>query len=234
MDESMFPQRTIGLLTIGQAPRTDLSAPLRAMRPDLAIVEAGALDHLTLEEASALPDGNYPLNTRMRDGSPVTVDQVALEPLLQRAIERVEAEGAMATMLMCAGTFANLRSDRPLFNPFSLAVETLRATGLNRVGIICPFVEQERAIGQRWRNAGFDILIETAAFSDFANMAGLKEKWTKPRRCGIEPAVEAIVLDYVGHEPAQVIQLQQNCTVPVFDLGYLTMHVLASSLPGNG
>ena len=234
MDKSEFDQRTIGLVTIGQAPRTDLSAPLRAMRPDLAIVEAGALDHLSLEEASALADGDYPLNTRMRDGSPVTVDRAALEPLLQRAIDRVEAEGVMATMLMCAGTFTTLRGRRPVFNPFLLAVEMLRATGLSRIGIICPFLEQERAIGQRWRNAGFDILIETAALSDSTKMASLQEKWTEPKRHGLEPSVEAIVLDYVGHEPAQVIRFQQNCTVPVFDLGYLTMHVLASSLPGNG
>jgi protein AroM len=233
MKEPVFVQPTIGLVTIGQAPRADLSAPLRALCPDLTIVEAGALDQLSLEETSALPDGDYPLNTRMRDGSAVTVDRAALEPLLQRAIDSLEGRGAMATMLMCAGTFTDLRSNRPLFSPFSLAVETLRATGLTRIGIICPFVEQEHAIERRWRNAGFDILIQTAVLAEFPKMDSLIEKWTRPKQGAVGPAVGAIVLDYVGHDPAQVIQLQRNCTVPVFDLGYLTMHVLASSLSGR-
>ncbi len=156
----------VGLITIGQAPRSDLSFLLLEMRPDLEFIEAGALDHLTLGEANALPVGDYPLNTRMRDGSSVAVDRAALEPLLQQALDRLETDGALATLLMCAGTFPNLHGRRPLFNPFQLAKTTLSAMGLHRIGIICPYAEQEHAIGKRWSEAGFDLLIQTAALSD--------------------------------------------------------------------
>jgi len=226
-------RRGIGLVTIGQSPRPDLSAPLRDMRPDLDFLEAGALDNLTLEEVSMLPDGDYPLNTRMCDGSPVTVDRAVLEPLLQQALDRLEARGVLATMLMCAGTFPDLRGCRPLFNPFLLAKETLRATGMNRIGIICPYAEQERAIGQRWRNAGFDIAIETMALSDFEQVDSLVAAWTKLPDGATKRPVEAIVLDYVGHPPIHVTRLQENCARPVIDLGYLTMCILAGSLPDD-
>ena len=221
----------VGLITIGQAPRSDLSFPLLEMRPDLDFIEAGALDHLTLEDANALPVGDYPLNTRMRDGSSVTVDRAALEPLLQQALERLEADDVLATLLMCAGTFPNLHGRRPLFNPFQLAKTTLRAMGLHRIGIICPYAEQEHAIGKRWSEAGFDLLIETAALSDIGDVDSLLARWSTPEASGGERPVEAVVLDYVGHEPAQVKRVQKNCTLPVIDLGYLSMRVLASSLP---
>ena len=226
-------RQTVGLITIGQSPRLDLSSTLRDVRPDLDILEIGALDNLTLDEATALPGGDYPLNTRMRDGSLVAVDRAVLEPLLQQALGRLEADGVVATMLMCAGTFPDLRGSRPIFNPFLLTRETLRATGLNRIGIICPYAEQEYAIGQRWRNAGFDIVIETLALSDFDRADRLLAAWTESSYAAAEQPVEAVVLDYVGHDPAQVMRLQENCTRPVIDLGYLTMRVMASSLPVN-
>jgi protein AroM len=226
-------KQTVGLLTIGQSPRSDLSSPLRDMRPDLDFLEIGALDNLTLDEATTLPSGDYPLNTCMRDGSLVAVDRAVLEPLLQQALGRLEAGGVVATMLMCAGTFPDLCGSRPLFNPFLLARETLRAVGLSRIGIICPYAEQEHAIGQRWRNAGFDTVIETVALSDFDKVDGALAAWTELPHSAAEQPVEAVVLDYVGHEPFQVARLQENCTRPVIDLGYLAMRVLASSLPVN-
>ena len=226
-------RQSVGLITIGQSPRLDLSSPLRNMRPDLDFLEMGALDNLALDEVAALPGGNYPLNTRMRDGSLVAVDRAVLEPLLQQALGSLEANGVMATLLMCAGTFPDLGGRRPLFNPFLLARETLRATGLNRIGIICPYAEQEQAIGQRWRNAGFDIVIETLALSDFGRVDSLLAAWTESPFTVAERPVEAIVLDYVGHDPVQVMRLQENCTRPVIDLGYLSMRVLAGSLPAN-
>lgn len=221
----------VGLITIGQSPRSDLSSPLREMRPDLEFIEAGALDAFTLAEAAALPDGDYPLNTRMRDGTPVAVDRAVLEPLLQRTLDGLEADGVVATMLMCAGTFPELHGARPLFNPFLLAQETLRATGLHRIGIVCPYQEQEHAIGKRWREAGFDLRIGTVALSDVEQVDSLSAKWSMPGTDGREFPVEAIILDYVGHEPAEVRRVQENCTLPVIDLGYLTMRVLAGSIP---
>lgn len=229
----MMVRETVGLITIGQSPRSDLSSPLRDMRPDLDFLEIGALDNLTLHEAAALPGGDYPLNTRMRNGSLVAIDRTALEPLLQQVLNRLEADGVVATMLMCAGTFPDLHGSRPLFNPFLLARETLRATGLNRIGIICPYADQEHAIGQRWRSAGFDIAIETMALSDCDRTDSLLAAWTEPSCTTAEQPVEAVVLDYVGHDPVQVMRLQENCIRPVIDLGYLTMCVLASSLPVN-
>lgn len=215
----------VGLLTIGQSPRPDLSRPLCLLRPDLHLFEAGALDHLS---ASDLPTaaGAYPLKTRLRDGSLVTVDLELLEPLLQRALTRLEEQEVAATMLMCAGTFADLAGARPLLKPFGLVQRMLRCVGIHRIGVLCPYHDQVAAIRSRWLAADFDALVGAAALTDASAVERLVSDWAR----GPFP-VECIVLDYVGHDAAQVAMLQQFCSVPVFDLGLTTMAVLAELIP---
>ena len=66
--------KKIGALTIGQAPRTDVMEDLDdILRGDVELIQAGALDLLTLEEVETLrPDGTgNTLVSRMRDGTGV-------------------------------------------------------------------------------------------------------------------------------------------------------------------
>ena len=51
--------KKIGAITIGQAPRTDVMEDLDdILRGDVELIQAGALDLLTLEEVETLrPDG---------------------------------------------------------------------------------------------------------------------------------------------------------------------------------
>lgn len=211
----------VGLLTIGQSPRADLSAPLRVMRPDLHYVEAGALDGLS-EDDLPVSTGAYPLQTRLRNGSQVTVDLAALEPLLQHALERLEDQGVVATMLMCAGTFDALAGTRPLLKPFALVRDGLHTAGIGRIGVVAPFAEQVAAIRARWLGAGFDVVIDTAPLADDQGVNLLLSTWLQ----GSSP-VQAIVLDYVGHDPVLVKQLQARYHLPIFDLGLTTMALFA-------
>ena len=73
---------SIGILIIGQTPRADLMAPLGRLAHACDLRPRGALDDL---EADDLPDADgaaYPLVTRLRDGTRVTVDEAFLSPLL--------------------------------------------------------------------------------------------------------------------------------------------------------
>jgi protein AroM len=61
--------KKIGAITIGQAPRTDVMEDLDdILRGDVELIQAGALDLLTLEEVETLrPDGTgNTLVSRMR------------------------------------------------------------------------------------------------------------------------------------------------------------------------
>ena len=70
--------KKIGAITIGQAPRTDVMEDLDdILRGDVELIQAGALDLLTLEEVETLrPDGTgNTLVSRMRDGTGVMLQE---------------------------------------------------------------------------------------------------------------------------------------------------------------
>ena len=216
----------IGALTIGQSPRPDLVDPLRQYLPGgCQIEEAGALDDLSAALIPSIDEGVYPLTTRLQDGAAVMVEESFLLPRLQQALARLEAKGAAACILLCAGTFAGLHGTRPFFKPFAVGCNVLRARGLNSLGLIAPIKEQEVPIRDRWQAAGFEATVWTADIN----------KQDKPFRQQLAAQIETnglecIVLDYVGHPAQAVMQLQQNSTLPVIDLGQLAMSALAGTL----
>lgn len=206
----------IGALTIGQAPRQDLVAPLQKALPAVEFRQAGALDRLAFDELPNVRRGEYPLGTRLRDGTAVFVSEAFLLPHLQARLNELEEAGAVATVLLCAGTFAELRGKRPLFKPFDLAKETLRTLGLNRLSVHTPFAPQISPIVSRWAAANFDVDGWAAPFAP-QDEAFLQQAHT------MTAGKEVLVLDYVGHEETAVQELQQQLALPVLDLGQLLM-----------
>ena len=146
--------KRVGVLVIGQSPRDDLVDPLRALLPDVEIVEVGALDGLAAE---ALPDpagASYPLTTRMRDGTLVTVPESFLIPRLQLKIDELEANGVRQMILLCAGTFGPLTSKNTLIKPFRTTLAVAQSLGLERIGLIVPIPGQEKPVEARWQAEG--------------------------------------------------------------------------------
>ena len=218
--------KLIGALTIGQSPRPKLVDPLRRYLPaGCQVMEAGALDGLSAALIPPISEGVYPLTTRLQDGSAVMVEESFLLPRLQQALAHLEAQGAAASILLCAGTFAGLHGTRPFFKPFSVAANELRARGLKSLGLIAPCEEQVAPIRRRWQAAGFEPTVWTADL-------GKQDKQFKQQLAvQIETyGLQCIVLDYVGHPAQTVTLLQQNSTLPVIDLGQLAMTALAGTL----
>jgi hypothetical protein len=176
-------------------------------------------------EIPAATEGSYPLTTRLRDGSSVTVEEAYLAPRLQEALAHLEEQEAVATLLLCAGTFAHLRGTRPLFKPFAVGCDLLRQLGLRSIGLIAPYSDQEDPIRRRWKAAGFEPIVWTAdlALQDDHFYRRLNENVQAN-------ALECLVLDYVGHPGGQVNRLQEGTQLPVLDLGESAMTALASAL----
>lgn len=193
--------------------------------PSCEIIQTGALDGLTPEELPDISGAAYPLVTRMGNGTVVTVDENFIAPKLQHAQDRLDSEGVAATLLLCAGTFANLHSFRPLYKPFDIACGVLNAINMKSIGLIAPVREQEAPIRQRWESMGWEPEVWTA---DLGDQDGGFHQQLRARIN--ENNLDCIVLDYVGHPLEQVLQLQRSIKQPVIDLGYLAMTVLASTV----
>jgi protein AroM len=216
----------IGVLTIGQSPRPDLVDLLWQVLPDgCQVEEAGALDGLSASLIPPISEGVYPLTTRLQDGSSVMVEESFLLPRLQQALEHLESKGVAASILLCAGTFAGLQGALPFFKPFAVAANEFRARGLKSLGLIAPIKEQVTPIRRRWQAAGFEPTVWTADLSrqdkDFRQQLAAQIETNE---------LECIVLDYVGHPPRHVTQLQENSSLPVIDLGQLAMSALVGTL----
>ena len=83
----------IGAITIGQAPRVDVTADIMDIFEGQAeLVQAGGLDGLTKEEIAKFKpeEGDYVLVSRLTDGTSVTFAERYILPRLQEAIDRME------------------------------------------------------------------------------------------------------------------------------------------------
>lgn len=135
----------LGVVTIGQAPRTDLTPELEALLPGAQLVERGVLDGLTGEEIDQLGavDGEHTLTTRLSDGGSAVIGESAVMDRLPALLAQFEPE-VDAILLACTGPFPRMELATPFFVPdaiISHAVAAAAPTGRG-VGIICPLPEQ--------------------------------------------------------------------------------------------
>lgn len=93
-------QIKIGAITIGQAPRTDITRDILPLLPDyMTLTEYGALDDMTYEEVMsqfAPSEDDEVLVSRMRDGRQAKFTERFIRPLVQKKIDQAEAEGVSA------------------------------------------------------------------------------------------------------------------------------------------
>ncbi|HEY0118284.1 MAG TPA: AroM family protein [Cellulomonas sp.] len=143
----------LGLVTIGQAPRVDLTPDVTAVLAGLAVVEHGALDDLAPEALGTVaPDpGEAPLASRLRDGSGVVIGHRALAPLLAGAVARCAADGAAAVLVLCTGHLGAIASDIPVLYAEPLAQAGVRGIiGADRLSIVNPMADQVAEATGRW------------------------------------------------------------------------------------
>lgn len=151
--------RRLGVITIGQSPRADLTPDLQRWLPGVQLVERGALDDLDTDQIAALAPrkGERILITRLRDGSSVIIGHGFADALVQQAISAVEwghrdpdhdeddhEAPVDAVLLACTGEFPPFRHQRPLFHPDAMLTHAVGALarGMKRIGVICPLPDQ--------------------------------------------------------------------------------------------
>ncbi len=141
---------TLGIVTIGQAPRDDIVALFAAQAPPgTKVVLRGALDGLSDEEVDALPplNGADTLYTRLRGGRDVKISKQAVIARSPAALAKLRADGCDAIVYACTGEFPPMEGDAGVLFPsrvLSGIAEGLLPRG--RLGLLVPFAEQARSL----------------------------------------------------------------------------------------
>lgn len=195
----MTAPATLGVVTIGQAPRDDLLPELTPVLPGCRVVQHGALDGLSAEAIDRLAPGagEEPLVTRLTDGSGVVLAHDHAVPLVAKAVARAEDDGADVTLLACSGTFPPLPHHRPLLLTETLAhhaVATLAAD--SRVGIVRPLPDQLDDGRAAWeRSLGHPVAASAAASPYHDDPAAIGHAAER-----IADRCDVIVLDCIGYD----------------------------------
>lgn len=182
-------QIKIGAITIGQAPRTDITRDILPLLPDyMTLTEYGALDDMTYEEVMsqfAPSEDDEVLVSRMRDGRQAKFTERFIRPLVQKKIDQAEAEGVSAIILFCTGVFPKFRHQvlfiepQPLFHAIAA-----KLAGNQKIGILVPEPDQVEQAYHTWGKSGipvevtsaspyldFDKVVEAASFFKGKNLA---------------------------------------------------------------
>lgn len=188
---------TVGFVTIGQSPRTDITPDIVAKLPDeVDVVEVGALDEFASDEEvreAVGPREDEPIFvTRLRDGTSVTVDRDSVIDLVQARIDELSEEVSTIGVL-CTGDFPTFDSAVPILEPSDLLHAWASSIVENgSIGILMPKVEQLDQTIEKWEE--FDMV--AAAGSPYTD-----DDEVTPAAETIGTDVDLVVMDCMGYTP---------------------------------
>ena len=189
----------VGAITIGQAPRTDVTADIMDIfGGKVELIQAGGLDGLTKEEIAgfAPEEGDYVLVSRLTDGSSVTFAEKHILPRLQEAIHHMEKEGCRLIMFFCTGSFPeDLTAEKiPLIYPCDILNRTVPLlTKKSSIVCITPSPLQLSQTEAKWKNYVKEVT------SVAASPYGPREELEKAAEQVRDMDADLIVMDCIGY-----------------------------------
>ena len=222
-------KKHIGIVTIGQSPRSDVVPEIQAHLGDhVEVLEHGALDGLTLAEVKnyAPEPGMLPLVTRMRDGMEVIVAKEKLLPRLNEVMTALDGKGVDMILLLCNGDF-------PVFDTSCLVIEPQRlvdgcVAGLlregHRLGVLVPVPEQENWVRQRLTAVSPNLTVAVA--SPYEGQKPLEAACQRLRDDGCD----VIVLYCMGFNRQLGAKVRSLCSAPVIVSSALVARIMGELL----
>jgi protein AroM len=159
----------LGTLTIGQAPRPDITPILEQhLSTQTTCIHAGLLDGLIradIEKMYAPEPGEATLITRLLDGSSVIVSKPKVLELMNLKIASLQSQGCKFILLLCTGAFEGLLCDGAwMIEPDLIVAPTVAAiAGQRQVGIVVPLASQVTSEGRKWRDLAFTPICAVAS-----------------------------------------------------------------------
>lgn len=187
----------IGAITIGQAPRTDVTDDiLHIFGGKIELLQRGGLDGLTAEQIAAFKPSpeDYVLVSRLTDGSSVTFAERFILPRLQECINELEAEGVRLIMFFCTGDFPDsLTSHVPLVYPCDILnqVAPLLSKQSNLV-TVTPSPLQVTQCENKWKN--FVKTVKAIPASPYGSFEALEQAAEEIKNLD----ADLVILDCIG------------------------------------
>lgn len=189
----------IGAITIGQAPRVDVTADIMDIFDGKAdLVQAGGLDGLSKEEIGKFSpkEGDYVLVSRLNDGSSVTFAERYILPRLQAAMDKMEEEGCRLIMMFCTGNFPETLTTKgiPVIYPCEI-LDRLVPLMSKKSSIICmtPSPLQLEQTEGKW--ARYVKNVKSIAASPYGEWDALEKAAEEVK----DMDADLIVLDCIGY-----------------------------------
>ena len=211
----------VGMITIGQSPRVDVVPEVQALvsRP-MDVVEAGALDGLSLDEVRRLVPGpgDETLVTRMADGTEVQVAKRHIVPRLQSCIDRLGSK-VEAVVLLCTGAFPEFHASVPLLEPQRLVDRIVQAVAPGgSIGLMLPAAAQAEAGRRKMQEYG--LVAKVVVASPYGRFEEISQAGATFRDSG----VRAVVMHCIGYDAKMKAEVRRSSGRPV---------LLARSLVGK-
>ncbi|MEM4721450.1 MAG: AroM family protein [Candidatus Methanomethylicaceae archaeon] len=217
--------RKIGMITIGQSPRVDILPEMkRVLGPQIEVIEAGALDGLTMEEVKKFAPrrGDYILCTRMADGREVTVARRWVIPRIQRCIKDLSKKGAEVLLFLCTGRFPEFPSKKLFIESQRIVDQCLSALQgrYNRMGILVPLANQMEQVRKNYGEKEGKILFQAA--SPYGPEEELEKAIEKFRKANLQ----MIVMHCMGYTLSMKKKMMEGTGRPVLLARTLVARVL--------
>lgn len=205
--------KKLGLITIGQSPRTDVTPDLEPIfGPEIQLLQAGALDGMTAQEIAAFApaEGDYVLISKLQDGTSAVFAERHVLPRLQQCIYDLEEQGAELIMFLCTGSFPAFQSRVPLVFPCAVLNGTVPAlAGRSRIAVITPKQEQEAQCMEKWKDYVQSVQVT------WGSPYGAPEELDRAAREVAGMDVDLVVLDCMGYTAAMKERVRQLSGKPV-------------------
>ncbi|HNV37447.1 MAG TPA: AroM family protein [Rectinema sp.] len=194
----------LGIITIGQSPRTDVLEDFTNVLGFMPKIEQkGLLDNLSNREIESLaPDSNEDniLVTRLKDGSETRLSERKAIERLPKAVKDLEESNVDIIVLFCTGEFPPLSSKVPILYPSEivrslvLAFFSSRINVQKRLCVVAPTSKQIPMLANKWQIPGLELFFEslspyTSSESEVLKCAQIIDKF----EC------DMIVLDCIGY-----------------------------------
>ncbi|MEC5341819.1 AroM family protein [Brenneria populi] len=190
----------LGTLTIGQAPRADITPILESLLPvGTRCIHAGVLDGLdkaAIDRQFAPRPDDAVLTSRLLDGSAVILGKTAVHQAVQQKLNQLEQQGCTFIILLCTGEFHGLSCRQAwLIEPDRL-VPSVAATliGQRRAGILVPLEKQIASEGGKWGD-----LRHSPVYAAVSPYDGSQDKLRQAARLLKERQAEVIIMDCMGY-----------------------------------
>lgn len=202
---------TLGIVTIGQAPRVDLHEDLFTLLGDnVNLLEMGALDGLdlsTIQHLYPVQHSDHVLVSRMQDGQQVRIKESDLTPLLSEAVRRMQQQQPDLIIVLCTGDlpdFANasgvvvISPKRVVHHFFAGLTDKLS------IAVMSPDEAQVDNTRQRWLSQGFKV--QCLAGSPYLEDGGRDDAADQLKQM----QADIVYLDCMGYTLEQKQQIAQR------------------------